>query len=55
MSLIGNVFLTALMLIIIIFRIAALLSDIDFLNMHIKQRINRLFLKNPEELFGYIS
>jgi hypothetical protein len=38
------------MLIIIIFRVAALMSDIDFLNMNIKQHLNALFFKNPEEI-----
>ncbi len=51
----GSIFLSSILLIIIIFRVASLLSDIDFLNMDIKQRINKLFLKNPEEIFWYIS
>ncbi len=54
-SIFGNIFLSSTMLIIIIFRVAALMSDIDFLNMNIKQHLNALFFKNPEEIIWYIT
>ncbi len=31
------------------------MSDIDFINVPTKQRLNRLFFKNPEEIFGYVT
>jgi hypothetical protein len=37
-------------LIIIILRVASLMSDIDVFTITIKQRLNILFTKNPEEL-----
>ncbi|MEI8008115.1 MAG: hypothetical protein WCI00_01360 [bacterium] len=42
--------MSSTLLILIIFRVAALMSDIDFLTIPIKQRLNKLFLKNPEEI-----
>lgn len=54
-SMFGSIFLSTTILILIIFRVAALMSDIDFLNIQIKQRLNKLFLKNPEELIWYIT
>ncbi|HMS91625.1 MAG TPA: hypothetical protein PKC87_05360, partial [Candidatus Absconditabacterales bacterium] len=42
-------------MILMILRISALMSDIDFLPLSIKQRLNTLFLKNPEELVGYLT
>ncbi|MFA7298755.1 MAG: hypothetical protein WC010_03880 [Candidatus Absconditabacterales bacterium] len=51
----GNILVSSIALILIIIRIAGLMSDIDFLNIPTKQRINKLFLKNPEELRGYIT
>lgn len=54
-SMIGNVVVNSIILIVIIFRIAALMSDIDFLNIPIKQRLNKLFFKNPEEIRWYIT
>ena len=31
------------------------MSDIDVLHTQLKQQLNRLFFKNPEELRGYIT
>jgi hypothetical protein len=46
----GNILITSSALILVILRIAALMSDIDFFNAATKQRLNKLFLKNPEEI-----
>lgn len=54
-SLLGSIFLSSCMLILIIFRISALMSDVDFLNIQIKQHINTLFFKNPEEIMWYAT
>ena len=51
----GNILVSSIALILIIIRIAALMSDIDFLNIPTKQRINTLFLKNPEEIRWYVT
>lgn len=51
----GNIFLTSSLLILIILRVAALMSDIDFIPLALKQWLNTLFLKNPEELAGYLT
>lgn len=53
--LIGNITISSVTLIIIILRIAALMSDIDFFTILTKQQLNKLFFKNPEELRGYIT
>ncbi|MEI7558861.1 MAG: hypothetical protein WCJ45_09105 [bacterium] len=47
----GNIFLSSTLLILIIVRIASLMSDIDFLSIPIKQQLNKIFVKNPEEFF----
>lgn len=54
-SMLGNVFLSSVILILIIFRIAALMSDIDFLTTWIKKTLNWLFSKNPEEVLWYAT
>lgn len=54
-SLSGSILVSSSILILIILRIAALMSDIDFLNTKIKQQLNKLFFKNPEEIIGYIT
>lgn len=54
-SMTGNIFITSTVLILIILRIAALMSDIDFIPISVKQSLNSLFLKNPEELVGYLT
>ncbi|MCX6825038.1 MAG: hypothetical protein NTY80_02325 [candidate division SR1 bacterium] len=54
-SMIGNNMIDTILLILVITRIAAIMSDIDFVNTTIKQHINILFLKNPEEIFGYVT
>ncbi len=51
----GNIFLSSTLLILIIVRIASLMSDIDFLSIPIKQQLNKIFVKNPEEFFWYIT
>ena len=51
----GSILISSCILIVIIVRIAALMSDIDFLNTKTKQQFNKLFFKNPEELRGYIT
>ena len=53
--LLGNIFVASSILILIILRIAALMSDIDILNITFKQKLNTLFTKNPEELRWYIT
>ncbi|MCX6823686.1 MAG: hypothetical protein NT085_00970 [candidate division SR1 bacterium] len=55
LSFLGNVLISSSALILIIFRISALMSDIDFINIPIKQWLNKLFLKNPEEIRGYLT
>ena len=54
-SMLWNILISSVVLILIILRIAALMSDIDFLNISTKQRLNTLFAKNPEELRWYIT
>lgn len=46
---------STIVLIIIIIRIASLMSDIDILHTQRKKQLNVLFLKNPEEIRWYIS
>lgn len=55
LSMTGNIFMTSTMLILIILRVAALMSDIDFLTTPTKHWLNTLFLKNPEEIMGYFT
>ena len=55
LSMSGSVFLTSCIVILIVLRVASLMSDIDFLNTSTKQWLNRLFFKNPEEMIGYVS
>lgn len=55
LSMLGNIFISSTMLILIILRIASLMSDIDFLTIPTKQRLNRIFFKNPEEIMGYVT
>ncbi|EKD25351.1 MAG: hypothetical protein ACD_80C00080G0004 [uncultured bacterium (gcode 4)] len=55
LSMAWNVMIDSIVLILVILRIAALMSDIDFINVPTKQRLNRLFFKNPEEIFGYVT
>ncbi|MEI6119298.1 MAG: hypothetical protein WCP92_09210 [bacterium] len=50
LSFLGNVLISSSALLLIIFRISALMSDIDFINIPVKQRLNKLFFKNPEEI-----
>ena len=54
-SMTWNILISSSMLIVIIFRIASLMSDIDILNISVKQRLNALFIKNPEEIRWYIT
>lgn len=51
----GSVLASSIVLIVIIVRVSALMSDIDFLKTQTKQQINKLFLKNPEEMRWYIT
>lgn len=51
----GNSTINSILLIVIILRVASLILDIDIVPLHIKRRLNTLFLKNPEELRGYIT
>lgn len=51
----GSIVWSIIVLICIIIRVASLMSDIDILNIKNKQQLNKLFLKNPEELRWYIS
>jgi len=54
-SMSGSIAVSSAILIVLILRVAALMSDIDFLNITTKQWLNKLFSKNPEEIFGYIT
>jgi len=51
----GSIWASTITLIAIIIRIASLMSDIDFLHIKTKQRLNKLFIKNPEEIRAYIT
>lgn len=55
LGVLGNIFVSSIILILIIFRVAALMSDIDFLNVSTKKWLNTLFFKNPEEIIWYIT
>ncbi|MEI7919388.1 MAG: hypothetical protein WCH65_04220 [bacterium] len=46
----GNITITTLLFILMILRIASLMSDIDIFTLGIKQTLTQLFFKNPEEL-----
>lgn len=54
-SILGSVNISIVILILIILRIACIMSDVDFVSIKIKQRLNMLFLKNPEELRWYVT
>lgn len=54
-SICGSVVISSIVLLFIVLRIAAIMSDIDFVSVTIKQRLNKLFVKNPEELRWYVS
>lgn len=51
----GSITITSIIIILIILRVASLMSDIDILNTKTKYTINRFFLKNPEEIRGYVT
>ncbi len=55
MNILGSVRWSIIVLIIIIVRIASLMSDIDILPVQRKHYLNTLFSKNPEELWWYIT
>ncbi len=46
---------SSFILIVIIIRVASLMWGMDFLDKEFKKRLNKLFVKNPEEVWGYIS
>lgn len=48
------VWLTTLLILCIILRVAALMLDIDFLPLGVKNKLNMVFTKNPEELRWYV-
>lgn len=50
----GNIFLISLLLILIIARMVTIAADIDIIPSKIKQFLNTLFYKNPEEIRWYI-
>lgn len=54
-SMTWNIAASTIVLIAIILRVAALMSDIDFFTTKTKQRFNPLFLKNPEEIRWYAT
>lgn len=54
-SMTGNVAISSVLLLLIVLRVAAIMSDIDFISIHIKQKLNTLFFKNPEELRWYVT
>ncbi len=49
-----GIWITSISLIVVIIRIASLMSGIDILSISLKQRLNKLFIKNPEEIRGYV-
>lgn len=51
----GNLFITAIILILIIVRFVSLLMWIDIVNKDSKDILNRLFYINPEEIRWYVS
>lgn len=55
LSMFGSVWGSTIVLIAIIIRIASLMSDIDILSTQTKQYINKIFLKNPEEIWWYVT
>ncbi len=54
-SMTWNIPITTALFLMLILRIASLMSDIDFLNTPVKRKLNKLFTKNPEELRWYIT
>jgi len=54
-SLLWNVRISTMGLILIITRIASLISDIDIVPLYIKHHLNSIFLKNPEEMWWYVT
>ncbi len=51
----GSVVISSCIIIVIILRIASLMSDIDMFNTKIKYHLNTIFFKNPEEIRWYIT
>ncbi len=51
----GSIWATTMVSILIIIRVASLVSDIDIVATKTKQWLNTLFTKNPEELWGYVT
>lgn len=51
----GSIWWTTMVIILIIIRVASLVSDIDIVATKTKQWLNTLFTKNPEELWGYVT
>jgi len=54
-SIMWSVWWSTIILIAIIIRIASLMSDIDILSTQTKQYINKVFFKNPEEIWWYVT
>jgi nitrogen fixation-related uncharacterized protein len=52
---IKNVVFSSFILVLIIIRIASLMSGIDIISDEIKKKINNVFYKNPEEIRWYVS
>lgn len=55
MSFAGNGYLTSVLLLLLIFRVATLMIGVDFLHLQSKEDISNLFSKNPEEIRGYLT
>jgi hypothetical protein len=51
----GDPYVLSIFLVFLILRIATLSAGVDFLALHIKEKINLLFTKNPEEIRGYVT
>ncbi|NOZ44005.1 MAG: hypothetical protein GXP45_02490 [bacterium] len=45
---------TGFILSLIVIRLSSLMAGIDVIDDHIKYKLNKLFYKNPEELWGYV-
>jgi len=50
-----SIVLISFVLTIIIIRVVSLMYDIDMLDPELKNRLSKLFYKNPEELWAYIT
>lgn len=50
----ANIIVSSFIITVIIIRIASLMSGIDVLDPHVKQKINKLYTQNTEEIWWYV-